>query len=100
MSININGFLKDVGGAGRVTKARREKIEKASAIPQPKDPIRDLSDKLHPLEMKFKLVSIVDASPTAKTFRFESVDGHIPVFQSGQYVNFRMKIGESPLTRP
>ena len=100
MSININGFFKDVGGAGRVTKARREKIEKASAIPQPKDPIRDLSDKLHPLEMKFKLVSIVDASPTAKTFRFESVDGHIPVFQSGQYVNFRMKIGESLLTRP
>ena len=29
-----------------------------------------------------------------------STDGHIPVFQAGQYVNFRLKIGQSELTRP
>lgn len=28
------------------------------------------------------------------------MDGHIPVFQCGQFVNFRLKIGESLLTRP
>ena len=100
MSIKVKGFLKDVGGASRVTKARREKLERASIVPQPKDPIRELSDKLHPLEMQFKVTAITDASPTAKTFRLESADGHIPVFQSGQYVNFRLKIGESELTRP
>ncbi len=50
--------------------------------------------------MKFKVVSIRDASPMAKTFRFESLDGHIPVFQCGQFVNFRLKIGQSVLTRP
>ncbi|MDY6300265.1 MAG: FAD-binding oxidoreductase, partial [Selenomonadaceae bacterium] len=98
--INVKGFLKDVGGASRVTKARREKLERASAVPQPKDPIRELADKLHPLEMRFKVTDIRDASPTAKTFRFESLDGHIPVFQSGQYVNFRLQIGDSLLTRP
>ncbi len=100
MSIKVKGFLKDVGGAGRVTKARREKLERASIVPQPKDAIRELSDKLHPLEMQFQVTAITDASPTAKTFRLEPVDGHIPVFQSGQYVNFRLKIGESELTRP
>ena len=100
MSINVKGFLKDVGGASRVTKARREKLERASAIPDPKDPIRELTDKLHPLDMRFKLVSITEASPTARVFRFESLDGHVPVFQCGQYVNFRLKIGDSVLTRP
>ena len=100
MSIKINGFLKDVGGASRVTKAREEALKAASPIPQPKDAIRELTEKLHPLEMRFKCVQIREASPTAKTFRFESVDGHIPVFQSGQYVNFRLKIGASELTRP
>ena len=98
--INVKGFLKDVGGASRVTKARREKLERASAVPQPKDPIRELADKLHPLEMRFKVTDIRDASPTAKTFRFESLDGHIPVFQSGQYVNFRLQIGDSLRRQP
>ena len=100
MSINVKGFIHDVGGASRVTKARREKLENASRVPQPRDAIRELSDKLHPLEMQFRVTDIRDASPTAKTFRFESLDGHIPVFQSGQYVNFRLKIGDSLLTRP
>ena len=100
MSIKVKGFLKDVGGASRVTKTRREKLERASAVPQPIDPIRVLSDKLHPLEMQLRVTEIRDASPTSKTFRFESLDGHIPVFQSGQYVNFRLQIGESLLTRP
>ena len=84
MSIKVNGFLKDVGGASRVTKAREEALKNASPIPRPKDAIRELTEKLHPLEMRFKCVDIRDASPTAKTFRFESVDGHIPVFQIGR----------------
>ena len=100
MSINVNGFLKDVGGASRVTKLREEALRNASTLPQPKDAIRELTDKLHPLEMRFRCIDIRDASPTSKTFRFESVDGHIPVFQSGQYVNFRLQIGGSLLTRP
>ena len=69
-------------------------------MPDPKDPIRDLADKLHPSEMQLRVTDIRDASPTAKTFRFEAADGHIPVFQCGQFVNFRLKIGESLLTRP
>lgn len=100
MSIKIKGFFKDIGGAGRVTELRREKLANASCIPDPKDPIRELADKLHPTEMKFRCVSVSDVSKSAKTFRFESVDGHIPVFQCGQFVNFRLKIGLSVLTRP
>lgn len=99
-SIKVEGFLKDVGGAGRITEARRKKYADASPIPQPKDPIRELADRLHPEACRFKVVKITEASPTARTFRFTSEDGHIPVFQCGQYVNFRLKIGESTLSRP
>lgn len=31
MSIKVKGFLKDVGGASRVTEARRKSIETASS---------------------------------------------------------------------
>ena len=55
MSIRVKSFLKDVGGAGRVTEARREKLKNASAVPDPKDPIRDLADKLHPSDMQLRV---------------------------------------------
>ena len=100
MSIKVKGFLKDVGGASRVTKLREENFAKGSPIPDPKDPIRELADLLHPEHMTFKVVDIREASPTSRVFRFESADGHIPVFQSGQYVNFRLNIGQSVLSRP
>lgn len=99
-SIKVEGFLKDVGGAGRVTKARRESYAGASSVPDPVDPIRAVADELHPGPKPYKVSEIRDVSPTSKTFRFEPLDGHVPVFQSGQYVSFRMKIGDSVLSRP
>lgn len=100
MSIKVKGFLKDVGGASRVTKLREDSIAQASAVPQPKDPIREVADLLHPASMKLRVAAIYEASPNSRTFRFESLDGHIPVFQSGQYASFRFRIGGSLVQRP
>ena len=100
MSIKVKGFLKDVGGASRVTAARKAAIAGASSVPDPKDHIREVADLLHPDPMLLKVTEIRQTSPYSKTFRFESPDGHLPVFQSGQYASFRLKIGESELTRP
>lgn len=99
-SIKVKGFLQDVGGAARVTQMRHDAIANASDVPQPKDFVRELADKLHPASMQFKVVSVKDASPTSKIYRLASTDGHIPVFQAGQYINFRLRIGDSLLTRP
>jgi hypothetical protein len=97
--MKVKGFLKDVGGASRVTKMRQELIAKGSTTPDPKDPIRELADALHPGKQEFTVTEIRDASPTAKTYRFSPDNGHVPVFQSGQYANFYLRIGESVLTR-
>ena len=100
MSIKVKGFLKDVGGASRVTEARRSAVANASAVPDPKDHIREIADLLHPESMQLRVTEIRQTSPYSKTFRFESEDGHIPVFQCGQYVSFRLAIGGSLLSRP
>ena len=100
MSIKVKGFLKDVGGASRVTEARRSAVANASAVPDPKDKIREIADLLHPESMQLRVTEIRQTSPYSKTFRFESEDGHIPVFQCGQYVSFRLAIGGSLLSRP
>ena len=110
--MKVKGFLKDVGGASRVTKMRRELIANASPVPHPQDPIRTLADRLHPGKQQFVVTEVREASPTARTFRFEPFAGgtddagqkasessHIPVFQSGQYVNFYLTIGTSTVTR-
>lgn len=99
-TIKVKGFLQDVGGASRVTKMRHDAINNASDVPAPKDFVRELADALHPAKMEFKVVLIKDTSPTSKLFRLESTSGHIPVFQAGQYINFRLRIGDSLLTRP
>ena len=89
-----------MGGASRVTAARRAAIENASSLPDPRDRIREVADLLHPDPMPLRVAEIRQTSPASKTFRFEPAEGHLPVFQCGQYVSFRLKIGGSELTRP
>ena len=60
MSIKVRGFLQDVGGASRVTKLREENFAKGSPIPDPRDPIREMADLLHPTHMTFRVTDIRD----------------------------------------
>ena len=46
--MKVKGFLKDVGGASRVTKARLEVFASASATPVKVDPIADVARAWHP----------------------------------------------------
>ncbi|MCR4879670.1 MAG: iron-sulfur cluster-binding domain-containing protein [Bacilli bacterium] len=97
--MKVKGFLKDVGGASRVTKARQEKYNKASSENKYFDPIAEVARKLHPGFIKLVLEEIRVASPTSKTFRFSSPN-HIPYFKAGQFMTIRVKINDSLTTRP
>ena len=96
--MKVKGFLTDVGGASRVTKAREEKFSNASSVPSPYDPIGNTAKLLHPGLIEMKLTEIKEASPTAKTFRFEAE--HIPYFKAGQFMTVQIKDGNSLTTRP
>lgn len=78
MSIKVKGLFEDIGGAGRVTELRRKKLANASSRPDPRDPIRELADRLHPAEMKFRCVSVTDASPSAKPSALSPLTGTSP----------------------
>ena len=97
--MKVKGFLKDVTGSDRIMKARAERVSSGSPIPDPKDPIRALADQLHPGPKPYTLESVTESSPSSKTYRFVPQDGHVPVFQCGQYASFRFHIGDSELTR-
>ena len=63
MSIKVKGLFEDIGGAGRVTELRRKKLANASSRPDPRDPIRELADRLHPAQKPSALSPLTGTSP-------------------------------------
>lgn len=99
--MKIKGFLQDVGGASRVTKARLAAFQNASATPETVDPIAEVSREWHPGKIELVVTGIYEASPTAKTVRFERPDGKkLPIFYAGQFIALDFEIGESVISRP
>lgn len=99
--MKINGFFKDVTGAARVTKARRELIKSGSPENRYVDPIADLAKELHPDVTHVKVVKVEDVSPTARMFTFIADQGDkLPPFQAGQYCALDLKIGDTITERP
>ncbi len=99
--MKIKGFLKDVTGASRVTKARLNAFGTASARPEKVDPIAEVVKEWHPGRLELVVSEVRDACRTAKTVRFVRKDGKkLPFFYAGQYVVLDFKIGDSVISRP
>ena len=99
--MKVKGFLKDVGGASRVTKARLAAFEKASPVPVTEDPIGDVAREWHPGRLELMVTQIRRASKTANTIRFERTDGKkLPPFYAGQFIALEFPMGETVISRP
>ena len=99
--MKVKGFIKDVGGASRVTKARLNAFETASPLPIREDPIGNVAREWHPGKLDLVVTEIREASKTAKTLRFEKVGGgKLPPFHAGQFMVLDFPIGESLISRP
>ena len=99
--MKIKGFLKDVTGASRVTKARLAAFDRASAAPEKTDPIAEVVQQWHPGKMDLIVTEIRPACKTAVTVRFKRADGKmLPFFRAGTFVVLDFKIGNSIISRP
>lgn len=96
--MKVKGFLKDVGGASRVTKRRKQMFDEAPSTPNPVDPIGAVAKALHPGFLTLKVVDVRPVSLSAKTITLAAP--HLPLFQAGQYLTLVLKIGNSRVTRP
>ncbi len=99
--MKVKGFLKDVGGASRVAKARLAAFESASPLPVTTDPIGDVARTWHPGKLDLVVTDVRPACKTAVTVRFERQDGkQLPPFYAGQFMVLDFPIGESLISRP
>ena len=97
--MKVKGFLKDVGGASRVTKRRQAVYVAASPKPAPYDPIGEAAKALHPGMIELRVDSVRPASKTAKTIRFTS-PSHLPYFRAGQFLTLVINKDGGRITRP
>lgn len=57
-------------------------------------------DQLHPTSLTLKVIAIFDTTSEAKTFRMAPVNGTLPPFQAGQYINIFVEIDGVRTSRP
>ncbi|MFN2926249.1 FAD-binding oxidoreductase [Lachnospiraceae bacterium YH-ros2228] len=91
--MKVNGFLKDVTGANRVIKARRQLIQSGSPENLYKDHIREVAEEVHPNKTHVRITKVEEVSPTARKFTFVPEDGDtLPPFYAGQYCSIDLKV--------
>ncbi len=99
--MKVKGFLKDVSGASRVTRAHLAAFENASPVAIKDDPIGNVAREWHPGKLDLVVTGVRPASKTATTVRFERADGKkLPPFYAGQFMVIDFPIGESLISRP
>jgi len=65
-----------------------------------RDTVQRVVERLHPRRMRLRVADIVQETPTTKTFRLERVDGPLPPFRPGQYVNLFVDVDGVLTSRP
>ncbi len=62
--------------------------------------IERVGARMHPDRLSLRLQEVIEETETASTFRFVAVDGELPLFRAGQYINLFVEIGGVLTSRP
>jgi ferredoxin-NADP reductase len=95
-------WLQDVSKHLRVWQRRKALRQpgKGFDYTQESGALRDLAAHLHPKQMRLSVVQVIQATPTAKTFHLERIDGPLPPFRAGQYINVFVEVDGIHTSRP
>jgi ferredoxin-NADP reductase len=102
MAPEILYWLQDVREHLRVSQRRKALRQPGQGFDYAvrKDTVQDIVSRLHPERMHLRVVEVVQETPTTKTFRFERLDGPLPPFRAGQYVNVFVDVDGVLTSRP
>ncbi len=95
-------WLQDVREYLRVSRQRKTLRQPGQGIDYTadQDTVQRVVSRLHPRRMQLRVVEIIQETPTTKTFRLERVDGPLPPFRAGQYVNVFVDVDGVLTSRP
>ena len=104
MSLQFLGWFKDVGQYFRLIKMKGIRPLLGRGIdytaPEYAKPMVDIVARFHPKSMALRLKATIEEAFETSTLRFERVDGDLPPFRPGQYVNLFIEIDGVKTSRP
>ncbi|HSJ57928.1 MAG TPA: 2Fe-2S iron-sulfur cluster-binding protein [Anaerolineae bacterium] len=95
-------WLQDIYHYRRVARRRKELRRPGQGVDYTadRDTVRRVVSRLHPKRMRLRVAEVVDETPTTKTLRLERVDGPLPPWRPGQYVNVFVDVDGVLTSRP
>lgn len=92
--MDIKEFMGHVEGFGEAV-AERETLKRVFGdLSIPKDFAENYVKLLHPKKVAVRVTDVFQETASTKTFRLAPVDGYLPPFRAGQYVNWELAIGK------
>jgi ferredoxin-NADP reductase len=100
--MEIGYWLQDLCEYLRVSQRRKALRQPGQGADYAKDtePIQRIVARLHPRRMRLRVTELIQETPTAKTLRFERIDGPLPPFRPGQYINLFVDVDGVLTSRP
>ena len=98
---SVNGTFKDSVNTIKFLTERKQFIDSADAtLPTPTDDfgVNKVAKSLHPKEQKLVISRIEEHADIAKSYYFKS-ETELAYFKAGQYLTFKLEIGNSVVTR-
>ena len=100
----LREFFQDVSQYHHVASHLRSLRKEGQGIDfrteQPLDLQRRVLARLHPARMRLQVDEVIEETATTRTFRTHRVDGELPPFRAGQYVNVHVEVGGVRTSRP
>ncbi len=91
--MDLKEFMGHVEGFGEAVAERETLKHVFGDLSIPKDFAESYVKLLHPKKIAVRVTDIFGETASAKTFRLSPVDGYLPPFRAGQYVNWEVTVG-------
>lgn len=100
--MEVYGLEKDLEKMFAMNSERMVKMVESQAVIDVSDPIRDLSQALHPLGLNLVITEIRQETESVRTYRLTTSKRgeQLPYFRAGQYLSVKAKIGDHLVSRP
>ena len=91
----------DAGVLERLENQVQEQAGDAAEVPSTvTEPMRSALESLHPRAVRLRLAEVIRETQSSSTLRMEPLDGELPPFRAGQYVNLFVEIDGVRTSRP
>jgi ferredoxin-NADP reductase len=92
--------LNSVVGYVEAVKKKAEMEKTGTDFFEERGKTQQTINTLHPKRLRLKVTDIFTDTASTKTLRVEAIEGYLPPFQAGQYINVFVDINGSPTARP